>query len=675
MNFVSPLCRARSAESHVFAQTSAFRWILIERYRPDIDGLRAVAVLCVIIYHAWPSSLPGGFCGVDVFFVISGFLITSIIHSKLTEGTFSLAEFWGRRIRRLAPSLLVLTIATMGLAWLFEPDSTMRLFGRTASASILFSSNIFLYFKSGYFDAQSTDNIFLHTWSLGVEEQFYLIWPILLMLTHGMRRLITILVTLTALSFAANLALWIVDPTADFYLLPSRLWELSLGGLLTLYKPRLTNLAYANTLAISGLAAIAGSSVLLNSHEAYPGPWGAVPVIGTLAIIAAGRDSLPNRAFLSHPAMVYIGRISYQLYLWHWPLLVLARHAGFKSDALSVAGILAVSFAASVATSRFIERPFRFPAYKGSWIDRRAVAILSGVAALILSANLAAANLQYRFLGGPAWVEDIAAYTFDWEKQYRLRVCFLDETQDFDALAEFCTSPKKSLPKLVLWGDSHAAHLYPGLSKWASDNGVSLLQVTASGCPPIANVVVAVRPQCAEIARRTVQLISEIKPDAVVLAAYWGLYNDKDGWPNIAPESIEVSITQLHEAGIKNIVVVGPVPVWKPLMLDALIAWQKKTGRPDLPARLSESLQSDALDQERRLANTALLQHTKYVSPRSVFCNQDGCMTSILQRGQIIPITWDYGHLTDAGSQLLATAVAQSAFPKPQKGGPDPGPP
>ncbi len=305
-------------------------------YRPDIDGLRAVAVLAVVSFHAFPQLTPGGFVGVDVFFVISGFLISTIILKAHAQNTFSYARFYARRIRRIFPALMLMLAASLVFGWFALTPNEFAELGRHAAAGTLFVSNLALWREAGYFDHEAQLKPLLHLWSLGIEEQFYLIWPLFLL---RFRRATAALVAVVVLSFAANVWLVHSKPDATFYMPFTRFWELASGALLAqlaLMAPNGDALgglrrfapflgdsrALRDALSVAGTLLVLAPVLRLSHTASFPGFWAALPVLGTVALIAAGQRAIINRRLLSAPPMVLIGLISYPLYLWHWPLLV-----------------------------------------------------------------------------------------------------------------------------------------------------------------------------------------------------------------------------------------------------------------------------------------------------------------------------------------------------------------
>jgi peptidoglycan/LPS O-acetylase OafA/YrhL len=348
------------------------------QYRQDIDGLRALAVLAVIGFHAFPHIIPGGFVGVDVFFVISGYLITGIIHTGLERGSFSIAAFYARRIRRIFPALIVVFAAILLLGWHVLLDDEFRQLGKHVAAGAAFLSNFVLWNEAGYFDGDSILKPFLHLWSLGLEEQFYILWPLMLMGAFWWKVAPARLAALIALSsFIACLCISGTSSVAAFYSPLTRAWELALGALLALSpkgawlpNSRATWLAHAlmtlrtelypDKLAWLGLFLIGIAVAGLDHHTVFPGWWALLPTLGTVALLVAGPQAWVNARLLSHPTMVMIGLISFPLYLWHWPLLSLERIVSARQPSSgSVVVAVLVAFALAWMTYELIEMPVR----------------------------------------------------------------------------------------------------------------------------------------------------------------------------------------------------------------------------------------------------------------------------------------------------------------------------
>ena len=475
------------------------------KYRPDIDGLRAVAVLAVVAFHAFPRWMPGGFVGVDIFFVISGYLISTILLENLARDTFSFTTFYMRRIRRIFPALAVVLAACFVAGWLLLFANEFRQLGKHMAGGAGFVANLVLWKESGYFDTASELKPLLHLWSLGIEEQFYLLWPLVLWLVWRRKfNVLTVIALLLAASFAANLYRIWRSPTAVFYAPHTRFWELLAGSLLAwlvvhrgsvaenlrrtcdrllarvIYREPPVNdgRTLENVLSVTGFVLLAIGFWKITKATPFPGAWAAVPVAGAFLLIAAGQRAWLNRVVLGNRVAVFFGLISFPLYLWHWPLLAFARiiEGGTPARGVRIAAVLAAILLAWL-TWRFIERPLRF----GGHGKVKAVALAITVAALGC-----AGYVTYRMYGLPnravAPLHLSSQLGWGGEQNVRDDVCKQRFFTD-DFRAEFCRiTPNQPDPTIVLIGDSHAWHLFPGLDKLAQQHGVGVLALNHGGC-------------------------------------------------------------------------------------------------------------------------------------------------------------------------------------------------
>ena len=338
-----------------------------DKYRPDIDGLRAFAVLSVVLYHAFPQMVRGGYVGVDIFFVISGFLISSILFAEMTEHRFSFTIFYGRRIRRIFPALAVCLAAVLAYGFVSLTPSELAQLGKHVFFGAGFLSNIVLWSESGYFDSAATYKPLLHLWSLGIEEQFYILWPALLWVVFRLKAKVgRLLAVLFLASFTINVALSITDISADFYLPVSRFWELLAGAGLAWRRQIVLSPNVRSWISFAGLAALLTSAAFFTAEMRFPGWLALLPVAGAVAIILAGPEAAVNRVVFSNRAVVFVGLISYPLYLWHWPLISYAYviRLGKAPTPLMATALVATSFLLAWATYRFIEYPVRFGAHR-----------------------------------------------------------------------------------------------------------------------------------------------------------------------------------------------------------------------------------------------------------------------------------------------------------------------
>jgi peptidoglycan/LPS O-acetylase OafA/YrhL len=461
-------------------------------YRPDIDGLRAVAVLSVVLFHAFPAQLRGGFVGVDVFFIISGFLIGSILVKGMQQGSFSFADFYARRVRRIFPALSVVLLAVLAFGWFaLFPDEFKKL-GRHAFGGTAFISNFFLWHEVGYFDTAAETKPLLHLWSLGIEEQFYIFWPLLLALAWRLRwNMLAMALLLGAASFALNV--WGVQryASATFYSPASRAWELLLGASLAymtvnqlrpfvgVRRPHgvsqfdLEHQRLRHGASLLGLGLLAAALVLTTRERAFPGWWALLPTSGALLLIGAGPRAVVNRYLLSNRVLVWIGLVSYPLYLWHWPLLSYAQviESGPPSATIRASAV-AASLALAVATYWLVEKPLR-----GSTQGRAKVIVLS-----LLMAALGLGGIAiYRADGLPqrAAVLQNAAYQNDLlviEDRANAAAC--KARYGFAADAQYCLlDDVKRDPTVVVLGDSHAYHLIAGQTRYWRARGENTMHL------------------------------------------------------------------------------------------------------------------------------------------------------------------------------------------------------
>ncbi len=629
-------------------------------YRPDIDGLRAIAVLLVVGFHAFPKAVPGGFIGVDVFFVISGYLISGLIAAELAAGRFSLLTFYGRRARRIFPALFVVLIACLAAGWWLLLPADYRNLGADASWSAAFAANFAFYFQAGYFDAAADTKPLLHLWSLGIEEQFYFFWPLLLMLTARRRWMWQAALVVLIASFACNIVFTANDRTAAFFLPISRVWELAAGAMLALRPARAQGAVVYNTAAWSGLALLAAAVLLIDRNRLFPGWWALMPVIATALLILAGPAATLNRLVLSHRTLVAIGLISYPLYLWHWPMLVFARIARFGAEPpiLMKLALIGASFALAYLTWRWIERPFRFGRLT-AWKPIGATAGLAMAAclALLVWSN---AGIPTRFTGDIQYL--VKDFQTEANRAYRNGTCLLGDTQAATAFVPDCVSTLGAENRLVLlWGDSYAAHLYPGLPKLK----FNLAEYTASGCPPIMGFVSTQRTNCDAINRFVMSRIEALKPQTVILAGRWNLYDGRGGWGTMDQAAIHATIAKLTASGVARIVVVGQFPAWSLAPARILIRnhqFGMRSRAPNQSAQLAE-YSTDYLDSQSFAVEDSLRQYWPaskviFISPRTTLCSAAGCR--LLSPGSPPqPVTWDHGHLTLAGSIYFATVNAE----------------
>lgn len=444
-------------------------------YRADIDGLRALAVLAVVGFHAFASWVPGGFVGVDVFFVVSGFLITGIVVDELEAGSFSLGSFYARRVRRILPALVVVIAVVYAAGWFVLLPSEFEELGRHVVGAALFASNFLLWSETGYFDTAAEVKPLLHLWSLGIEEQFYLVWPLLLAALRRWRLLWATL-SLMAMSLVWNAVTVWTDPAAAFYLPHQRVWELLVGALLALVVRRQgASTAVRSPALIStlGLLLIATSIVGLDAHLRFPGLAAVPAVLGTALVILAGPQAGPNRRLLSAPALVWIGLISYPLYLWHWPLLSFARILeGREPDFTYRIALIATAFVLAWLTYRFVEHPIRHGRLRAY-----SVRLLLQSLALVGALGLAAFDGDGMLMSARGVTGELGQRRFHEFVEKTFHPCadpsLAAEAPKWRGYVRCRQSKPGPDVDLALVGDSHAEHLFPGLAAALPDLNVA----------------------------------------------------------------------------------------------------------------------------------------------------------------------------------------------------------
>jgi peptidoglycan/LPS O-acetylase OafA/YrhL len=608
-----------------------------DRYRSDVDGLRAVAVMLVVNFHGFPDAMPGGFIGVDIFFVISGFLITSIIARELGADRFSLITFYNRRVRRIFPALIVVLCTVLVLGWLWMLPAPYAALSRDVAASAAFAANIALLLQSGYFDIESAKKPLLHLWSLGIEEQFYLFWPLILMLAARLRwRLLWVAAAIGAASFLLNVALIGSDPVATFYLPFTRAWELLAGAALACGWSRIDQGETAsNRRAVVGLVLIAIALAMLNVHRAFPGWWALLPVAGSALLLSAPAAWI-NRAVLSWPPMVWIGLISYPLYLWHWPLLVMFAIIKFESLTLIDRElILLLSALLAWGTYWFIERPFRFgrpaPIKAASLAGAMAVVAIAGV--IVFEGR----GFDFRLPGEIRAMANVPVQAAQW----RVHQCLLDLSQETKFAAD-CVDRNRR-PLLLLWGDSTAGALMPGLRKAQQSREFGIAQLTASSCIPALDVDISAAPGCRANNDQVLALARQIRPDIVLLQGTWEKYLDQ----------VAETVTALKQQTGAKVVVLGPVPGWRRGLPNEVLRYYL-LHHSLIPPHWNDGGSTGAYDAVMREA--LVPRGAEYISARGVLCNEEGCLTRLGDEASDITAS-DQVHLTEKASVFLIQSV------------------
>jgi len=635
-------------------------------YRPDIDGLRAVAVTAVVACHAgWPGAT-GGFTGVDVFFAISGFLITSLLlREQSRTGRIDLADFWARRIRRIVPPLALVVVTTLVLGFfILLPIGEQQDLAGSAIAAIGFSSNLyFMQANTGYFAAPAQFMVLLHTWSLAIEEQFYLLWPVLIVAAawlgkrwrlSAVRLLVPLIAAGCALSFVACLVVLEWSQAAAFYFTPLRGWELGLGALLA-FAPASTHRPRVGAfLGIAGLGAIIAVAALLRSgHDFALGA--AVATAGAAAVIAAGSlaPTGPATRLLATSPLVWVGKLSYGWYLWHWPLLTLGRINSLGAPSLARDTVLAVmAFGLAILTWILVERPSRTRWKMAFTPSRRAFATgaaLSLVCALGAGTLWAWGNWQRSNMPLFASVQDAMDHKISFAP-----ACDGTDDRMVEPLPSNCIlGATSSSPSVVVWGDSHARHLLPGLAATAAGAGIALAPQHKSGCRPgltegryRRGPAHRIEDRCRQFNRAVLAKITDMRNTSgltgVILASRW---SRDDGWE----QDLEQLLRTLRAQGLRVLIVADPpsYPFDVPTCLARRGQAACANGRGVIAAE--QAADTAALE---RIAS--LVPAVKVWSPAEAMCPDGVCR---LMAGNDVLYS-DWHHLSPAGSMLVGAYAA-----------------
>lgn len=633
------------------------------RYRPEIDGLRAVAVLPVLFFHAGFEAFSGGFVGVDIFFVISGYLITSIISEEINSGTFTVTRFYERRARRILPAIFAVAFVCIPFAWLWMFPAEFKDFSQSLVAVATFSSNILFWLESGYFEATAELKPLLHTWSLSVEEQFYVFFPLLLLLIRGLSgyKKIAMVGAITILSLAAAVYGANTNPSANFYLIPTRAWELGVGALLAMTKsvdwtiPR----SIRDAAAALGIAMIVYSIVVFDETTPFPSLYTVMPVLGTALVIVAATGATTFGRMLSLPLFVGVGLISYSLYLWHQPILAFIRlRSLYEPSRLVMMGAIVLALALSVLTWKYVEAPFR----NKQRVSRRVLVGFSVAGSLLMLT----AGLVGHFADGFADINDSRAFANAFQERVRVNFGLSRTCEDKFTLSEECRTSDH--PEIVVWGDSYAMHLVDGIL--AAKPGVGLVQMTKSVCGPILDLapVTAKWPAewakgCLEFNRHVFDWLSKTSTVKIaVLSSPFGQYlhpankyltNEgivEKADPRIAAQAFANTLDMLKAIGITPIVVSPP-----PKMGQDIGLCLKKAAHFGVDGSSCNFPRS-----QYEKYSASVIQFLKHIESRhtvvwldEMMCDSETCKTVT---GNVL-LYRDQGHLSHEGSRYLGRSL------------------
>ena len=643
-------------------------------YRRDIDGLRAVAVIAVVLFHFGVPGLTGGFVGVDVFFVISGYLITSIIWHQREAGRFSFVEFWARRARRILPALFVLIVAVLAVGWFLMAPKDYEALGHSVRYQVMFASNLLFMRQDGYFDVASDLKPLLHTWSLAVEEQFYIVFPLVLtLLASRFKHWRLALFSVLLISF--GLSVWAVaqHPEKAFFLLPMRAWELLAGAMLAVApvsKTRLTSSA-AQCISLLGLGLILIAVFAYDKSTPFPGIAALLPVLGVVALIWANEHHTTWVGhILSSRLMVGLGLISYSWYLWHWPVFVFASYASVEEFGPGLTGaLIALTLVLGYLSWRYIETPFR---ERRLLAGRRQILVAAGLGILVL--GLAGQALRWTD-GLPSRLPEHAlqyANASQWRPE--LMACITDDKSPADK--PFCrygkTASAVEPAQLLVWGDSHGTALIPALEANAREHGVNVMLASSAGCLPLEGLEHGER--CAAYNRRVEQALQKEPVTDVMLVARWSLYlygdakgdhahalKDADGRydPAVAEQKladgVRARVEQLRKAGYRVwLMKEAPLqPFNPPYRLSRLAMLHKPTADVGFP--LAEHLKQKAFINRLFAQIAATDAGITVLDPTPALCDASGLCRA--QRDGHSLYT-DDNHLSEAGARLMLPVLA-----------------
>jgi peptidoglycan/LPS O-acetylase OafA/YrhL len=630
------------------------------KYRPDIDGLRALAVVPVILFHAGFELFSGGFVGVDVFFVISGYLITTILIEDIENERFSIVNFYERRARRILPALFFVMLVCIPFAWMWMLPSQMKGFSQSLVAVSLFASNILFWQQSGYFDASVEEKPLLHTWSLAVEEQYYVLFPIFLILfwRFGKNRVFWMIVMMAAISLLLSEWGWRNKPSANFYLAPTRAWELFAGSIAAFIVQK-RGVQKNNTLALLGLTAIIFSIFAYNETTPFPSAYALVPVVGVvLLILYANKETLVAR-LLSTKIFVGIGLISYSAYLWHQPIFAFAEVLWIDVDSALATLLVLVTVPFAYTSWRYVEKPFR----NRRLFERRKIYTLSAFGIVIFSA-----------FGFTAYTTNGFETRYDWTEHYYITSVEKEKFNDnctelYPDLANFhtCRMSNDTPPTIALIGDSHSHSLYEALS--AKYDNETIINIGQFSCLPFVTIEHKEFGNC-ELYQSKANAFLKANPQihTIILSGYWGylasggfskkrngyrIHDDISASDEVTFINNASEFINLHQAKVENMILVEDVPdldfapvrcynigVYRFLRSECFMSYKNFKPRRERVRKVLEKLMQSHLS-------------LNYVEVVNIFCDEERC-TSLHPAGTLY-INSD--HISRLGAELVSEKI------------------
>ena len=612
----------------------------VNNFRYDINGLRAIAVIAVVIFHFNHSWIPGGFAGVDVFFVISGFLMTKIIFNGLENKTFNLFKFYVARANRIIPALAVLCLALLIFGWFNLTPDDYRFLSKHVISSLGFFSNVIYWQESGYFDSIAYEKWLLHTWSLSVEWQFYIIYPVLLMLLNkfiSFENLKRLIVVSTIVGFALSVYVTLYWPDSSYFLFPTRAWEMMLGGIASLYT---FNFKESNKkkLELIGILLIVSSYLFISSDTPWPGYMALLPVLGAYLMLVSNRqDSL----LTNNVVFQVIGRYSYSIYLWHWPIVVY----GYYTVAHWWIIGLPLSLILGGLSYKYIET-IRFPSFS-SWFNvyrLKPLWLLAFVSLLSVSVYTTVGfNVPYRAIANTPESKILDKY-----KNYNmdpsglfLKCNIMVQVRDNGRKTVFDECIHKVSDGVFLWGDSHMGALSTGLRKLI-DSKIPFSQLTSSGCAPSfiikRNGTSPADIGCDESNEQAYKAIAKYPPKLVIMGTH--KYHENYDWLK--------TVSTLKEMGVENVMIIGPLPQWLPSLPSVYV--KRHLGQEMIQDHNFEPTIIKSNNYLKRIQNKDFV----FIDVLSNLCDSvEGDKLSCRVAVGDELFTFDWGHLTLFGSEFI----------------------
>ena len=624
----------------------------MNEFRADINGLRGYAVLSVVLFHFSVGNITGGFVGVDIFFVISGFLMTKIISQKMALNQFRIVDFYLARVNRILPVLMFVCLTLLVFGWFSFDTFTYKALSKHILSSLGFLSNFIYFFEDGYFDLASEQKWLLHTWSLSVEWQFYFLYPILLVFLNkyfSFQFFRHFILGATLFFFTFSVFSSYIWPSASYFLLPSRVWEMTLGGVAFLYPIRFIN----NKKFIFeklGVLLILLSVFFIDDSDKWPGVLATVPTLAVFLLLHSNH----NGFLTTNWPIQLLGKISYSLYLWHWPILLIGNF--YTIEYWTVYGLI-FSFLAAYFSNRFLETKNFF--YKSSNGFVAKVTFLLCFISLVISATLVlftnGANTKFRSITQSPEGRYLAHYARDnymlhenISEIYRLDCDFYREDRELGTkflIVDECTKKTENASSIFIWGDSHAQALSWGLRR--DQNNVDIMQVATSGCAAgdgtARDLSSELTRACSHSNDFAFQMVAKLNPKLVLFA------QQKDHNFNVFL-NIEAKLKQLGVTS--KFVVIGPVPQWKPSLPSAIA---QRHFDPNERIFNDVSFQKKFLELDNEMISVFESSSVSYISLISSLCSDNGCLTKVDDKNT--PLVWDYGHLTPEGSIFVADEI------------------